>query len=684
MLASLAVRARPPGRMFVKAQLWSTLGAAALSAIALKLALPAASLAQPSVDAEGLFKARCATCHEPAIERAPSRQSMRLMSVADLSQIMTSGAMAPMAAGMSTTEIQALAVHLGAPPQQQAQQGGRGGDQLQAQGGRGGGRGGAAPVWNPTITDKMCAPNQRIRDSNSDFTSFGGDPENTRYQRHPGFRKQDIPRLKVKWAYSVRAGSYGAPVVVGNHLFLATRGSGIIALDTRTGCVHWRNNDIQARTTAMAIRRPDLTPSGWVSFVGSRDRTVSAINLQNGKVVWKSEPLDTHGASGITGAPIVHENKVFVPLTSGEEGSAGAPNYPCCSFRGSLAALDARTGKKLWQTSMIQEPMRKLRVTSVGTQLQGPAGAAIWSAPTIDKRRNQVLVATGDSYTDADTKGADAIVALDMDSGRIKWMSQVTPGDNFIVGCNRRVVPENCPENAGPDYDFGASPVLRTFQGRDIILAGQKSGEMYGLDPVDGKVIWKTRVGSGSSLGGIEWGIAADDRYVYAPNSDIGGLMEIANRSVGRPSLSDKWFEGNPKPGVTALAPLSGRIVWHTPTPQAPCQMYGDRSRDRAQGCFPASSAAPMVIPGALFAGSTDGWLRAYDADNGKIIWEFSTTAQRYNTTNGVQGQPGGSIDSMGPTAAMGMVFVMSGYNGAANVGGNGTNVLLAFSVDGK
>jgi polyvinyl alcohol dehydrogenase (cytochrome) len=318
--------------------------------------------------------------------------------------------------------------------------------------------------------------------------------------------------------------------------------------------------------------------------------------------------------------------------------------------------------------------------------MQGPAGGAIWSAPTVDAARGQVLVTTGDSYTVVDTKGADAIVAMDMKTGAIRWSTQVTENDNFIVGCPvNGTRAANCPDPLGPDHDFGASPILlKLAGGKDVVLAGQKSGAVWGLDPVTGKVLWERRVGSGSTLGGIEWGMAADPNRLYVAVSDIGGLMDELRAKQGLP-LSKTGITGPAKPGLYALDPAIGKVVWSAPAPEAPCKYAGDRARDRAPGaCMRAQSAAPSTMPGVVFSGTMDGWFRAYDAATGRIIWADSTTSRSYDTVNGVKGQPGGSIDGMGPAIANGMVFTMSGFNGAANTGGNGVNVLLAYSVDGR
>jgi polyvinyl alcohol dehydrogenase (cytochrome) len=201
------------------------------------------------------------------------------------------------------------------------------------------------------------------------------------------------------------------------------------------------------------------------------------------------------------------------------------------------------------------------------------------------------------------------------------------------------------------------------------------------MDPDTGKLVWKTAVGSGSALGGIEWGMAADARRLYVAISDV---INLFGEVPGVPAVTDDKL-GPAKPGLYALDPATGKFLWSAPAPKADCHYAGDRSRDYAKGaCIRAQSAAPSVMPGAVFSGTMDGWFRAYDPATGKIIWAFSTTAQTYDTVNQVKGQSGGGIDGMGPAIAGGMVYTMSGFQGAAQTGGNAVNVLLAFSVDGK
>ncbi len=606
--------------------------------------------AAQDVNGATVFAARCKSCHEPAVERAPTRAELAFRTPADVVTALTVGVMAPMAKGLSRPEIEAVALFL-AP------------GQLGSAG-----------------TDQMCTRNGPIKAGASDWPALGPDENSSRFQPNPGIRSADVPRLKLKWAFSMPGG--GQPIVVGDWLFITNRGGKFYALDAKSGCVHWAIEDASSRTTPMVIRSA-ISPSGWATFVGVGKRVVRAFDAQTGKEIWHSEALENHPASNITGTPVISGDQIFVPLSSGEEVVAMQPNYSCCTFRGSLVALDLRTGQKQWQTYMITEPLGPTRKNANDVQMQGPAGAPVWASPTVDARRGLVYVVTGDSYTDAATKGDDAIVAVEMKTGKVRWKNQVTTQDNFIVGCSGPVKVANCPTPTGPDFDFGATPVRVVRGARDLLIAAQKSGIVYGIDPMNGQTVWKTQVGAGSPLGGVEWGIGADGKYLFVPVSDIGEIFDEIGVAAGAPPSAEYKSPG--KPGLSALDPLTGKVVWHTPAPIASCHYAGDRSKDYAKGaCVRAQSAAPAVMPGIVFSGTLDGWFRAYDASNGKIVWEFSTTAQTYSTVNGNPDQPGGGIDGMGPTIAGGMVYTMSGFNGAARTGSNGINVLLAFSVDGK
>ncbi|MGZ6018339.1 MAG: outer membrane protein assembly factor BamB family protein [Phenylobacterium sp.] len=622
-----------------------------------------AAHAQGAPDGANIYETRCKACHDGGNPRAPSRADLAQRAPADIVTALTSGIMQPMAQGLSDADKQAVAAFLTSSGGAQASTGA-----TRPARPTGGAEMPQVEIKNGVVgNDPMCTTNGPITPGPADWSSMGVNPNNDRFQRHPGLTAADVPKLKVKWAFSMTGG--GQPAVVGDWLWVTNRSGKFYALDTRTGCVHWAVNDLVSRTTPMIVKST-LAPSGWATFISQSNKIVRAFDAQTGKELWRSEMLEAHPSSVLTGTPQIAGDKLIVPISSIEEASAMAKTYSCCTFRGSVAALDLKTGKLLWKTPMIDAPLKTIREKDGGGKVQGPAGAAVWAAPTVDMKRGLVYAVTGDSYTDIDENGSDSIVALDLKTGKFKWRRQVTEKDNFVMGCGPTGPSGNCPTPLGPDYDFGASPVLFTLKGgKQVLIAGQKSGILYGLNPDNGELLWKTIVGAGSALGGIEWGIGADDTNVYVPISDLVYLFNPATAAKG-------------KAGIYALNPADGKFVWSAPAPDAPCVYASDKGKPSR--CAKAQPAAPAVIPGLVFEGGEDGWFRAYDSKTGKIVWADSTTSRTYDTVNGVKGQPGGGIDGMGPTIAGGMVFLTSGNNGAARVGSNGVNVLLAYSVDGK
>ncbi|MDP3768126.1 MAG: PQQ-binding-like beta-propeller repeat protein, partial [Dehalococcoidia bacterium] len=389
-----------------------------------------ATSAQAQPSGQAVFEARCKSCHEPAIERAPSLADLAQRPPADVLRSLATGIMKPMAAGLSQAELEAVTAYIAgsgrpaAPPAASTTASRPTGPEMPQIAIRGGAVG----------TDPMCVSNPPIQPTPGDWSSMGVDDASTRFQRRPGLTAADIPRLKVKWAFSMTGG--GQPSVVGDWLWVTNRSGKFYALDPKTGCVRWALPDVVARTTPPVVRSA-ISPSGWATFVGVVDKTVRAYDAQTGTEIWKSPVLETHPSTVMTGSPIVVGDRLIVPISSIEEASAMSRAYACCTFRGSLVSLDLKTGKPQWKTYMISEPRRKVREKEGGLEVGGPAGAAIWSAPSVDRRRGLVYVVTGDSYTDVDTIGADAVVAIDIATGKIRWQHQVTEKDNFIMGCGR-------------------------------------------------------------------------------------------------------------------------------------------------------------------------------------------------------------------------------------------------------
>ncbi len=364
------------------------------------------------------------------------------------------------------------------------------------------------------------------------------------------------------------------------------------------------------------------------------------MDAAKGTLLWKVR-VDEHPAARITGAPQIFEDRVYVPVASGEEGTSSSPDYPCCSFRGSVVALDAATGKQVWKTWTIAEVPKIVSKNANGVSRWAPAGGGIWSAPTVDPKRRALYVGTGDAYTTPAPKNTDAVMALDLDSGRILWSVQGTENDAWVVGCMRPTPLENCPKDFGPDQDFGSPPILRDLGGgRTLLIAGQKSGNVWAYDPDhQGAVAWRTAlVNNTKEFGGkLLWGGAADDQAAYF-GLDAGGIAAVDIRNGER-----RWF--------TPLAPADGRAK------------------------HPGETGPLTAIPGIVFSGGFDGVLRALSATDGKVVWQFDTVRE-FQTVNGVAAM-GGSMGAAGPVVAGGMLFVPSGYVGVQNAMPG--NVLLAF-----
>ena len=493
------------------------------------------------------------------------------------------------------------------------------------------------------------------------WNGWGRDLNNSRYQPDPGFTADQLSRMKLKWAFGFpnAVSAWGQPTVVGGRVFLGVDTGYVYAVDAATGCVYWSHKAQAGVRSAVSIGR--ITAAGatrYAAYFGDLVANVYAVDAETGMLLW-TKRADTHVRARITGAPAFYEGRVYVPVSSLEEGSGAGPRYECCTFRGSVVVYDAATGDQIWKSETIATPLTKTKQTSLGTQMWGPAGAAIWSSPTIDPRRGVLYVATGDAYTSPAADESDAVVAMDLKTGRHVWVRQVTPNDAFLTGSCPSAGPgrsETCPDPQGPDFDFGNSPVLRTLpDGRSVIAIGQKSGIGWGLDPDNkGAILWQHRVGKGSTSGGIQWGSAADDQQAYFANAD----SRYGPAEAG---------------GLAAVRLDTGERVWFARPPAlaTPCTSADDRR------CVQAQSAAVTVIPGAVFSGATNGIMRAYSARDGKVLWEFDT-AHAFTTVNGVEAK-GGAINGPGPTAAGGTLFVTSGYAGLSGRGAGAGNVLLAF-----
>ena len=487
---------------------------------------------------------------------------------------------------------------------------------------------------NPAMTSLAGTPS---------WNGWGVDASNGRFQsaKMAGINADQAPRLKLKWSVGFPGATsvHGQPTVALGRVFVGLNNGYVYSLDAASGCVYW---SFQARADVRnAISVGEVRGQGSARFAlyfGDVRANVYALDAATGRLLWRVK-ADDHGLAGITGAPALFEGRLYVPVASREELTGVSLNYPCCTFRGSVVALDANTGRQIWKTYVISDPPQPVRKNSVGTQLWTPSGGAVWNTPTIDPKQHALYVGTGNSYTQPAQERTDAVVAMDLETGKVRWVAQDTPKDAWLVCSGVFGKTENCPEDIGPDYDFGASPILRALpHGRRILVAGQKSGIVWGHDPDrSGAVVWKVQLPEKLALGEITFGGAADDKYAYFGVSSAG---------------------------VAAVDLATGEKKWLAPV--------------KAAGPRLGIGAALSVIPGVVFGGGYDGMLRAFQTNNGELIWQFNML-QDFKTVNGVEAK-GGSMGQAGPVIAGGTLFVGSGYIFGAR--GTPGNVLLAFTAE--
>jgi polyvinyl alcohol dehydrogenase (cytochrome) len=587
-----------------------------------------------------IYQQSCAICHENSAKtRAQPPAALKLMSPESILRSLESGRMKDQGSLLTPEQRRIVAEYLAGKSFGQ--------DQTTA---------------SQPAQAVLCAnPKAPFAPAAADWNGWGADLTNARFQpaERAGLTSDQVPRLKLKWAFAFPNAplSWGPPTVVGGRIFVPSFNRLLYSLDAASGCQYWTFESEAPARTAIFIAQLPGSPRRFAAFFGDSKANAYAVDATTGELLWKVH-IDSHPKAKIVGSLVYYDGRVFVPLTGGEEVGLSS-KYECCSSRGGLIALDAATGKQIWKTYTVAEDPHPTTKTAGGVQNWGPSGASIWSAPTIDVKNRIIYAGTGDNFSEPDTKTSDAVLAFDLDSGKVLWSKQLTEHDIFNIVC----AGAGCGDHLGPDVDIGASPILLTLpSGKRALLISQKSGVASALDPDrNGQILWQTKVGRGGRLGGIQWGSAYDGRNMYVPVSDIG---HTKSSGIGRMTV-DPAAGG----GLFALDPETGAKVW-----AAPPIVCGDRP-----SCSPAQSAAVSVIPGVVFSGAVDGRLRAYSTVDGKVLWEFDTE-QDFTGVNGLKGK-GGAMDGSGPTVSGGMVFVGSGYG---IWGGLPGNVLLAFSVDGK
>jgi polyvinyl alcohol dehydrogenase (cytochrome) len=568
------------------------------------------------------FERECSRCHgNPAVDRAPGPAAIRQMPPERIYAAITTGIMQTQAANLSDEQKRRLAEYMGGRPL------------------------GSAAMGDASQMPNRCPAGSTLQDpaKGAAWNGWGVDTGNTRFQsaEAAGLPVAKIPDLKLKWAFGFPLGvsAFGQPTVAAGRVFVGSDIGYVYSLDMHTGCVYWSYQAKAGVRTAVTIGRVSAVASSrYAVYFGDMQANVYAVDAESGALLWTKRAED-HFSARITAAPTYYEGRLYVPVSTSEGFSGSAPEYPCCTFRGSVSALNAATGALIWKTYTIPEAKPR-KTNSIGTQLWAPSGVAVWNSPTIDVKRKAIYFGTGDSATEPAPDTSDSIMALDLESGKVRWVFQAEPNDATLGGCGGAKKAEACPEHPGPDWDFGASPILKTLaDGSDVLLAPNKSGIVFALDPErKGAVLWKTNLAEkeGSRATNLVWGGSADQRNFYV------GLVSGA---------------------ITAVQFATGEKVWTTKLARA--------------GSRESNAAASSAIPGAVFIGGTDGKLHALASAHGKELWSFDT-AQEFTTVNQTPAH-GGSIGSIGPTIAGGMVFIGSGYSVASGTPGN---VLLAFGVE--
>ena len=579
----------------------------------------------------------CQQCHEGQALKAPARTFIEMMPPEAIDRALTVGIMQQQAAGLSDEDKRHVAEYLsgvkfGAPPPPMA------------------------PACDGAARKFAVARPPEV-------TGWGFSAGNTHFipAAVAGLSPADVPRLKVKWAFAypgaVRARS--RPTYAYGALYVGSQNGTVYALDAKSGCIRWTfSTTAEVRTSVLV---PAVSGREKPAFFADIIGRVYAVDALTGHELWRQR-IDDHPSATVTGSPVFHQGVLYVPVSSLEEGTAD-PKYPCCTFRGSVVAIDAASGRRLWKRYTIDETPVQTGVTKLGTKIFAPSGAAVWNTPTLDAARGLLYIGTGNNYTGPADARSNSIVALDLKSGRVAWVWQVVAGDAWNVGC--MVGLDSCPAHSGPDADIGSGVVFgRLADGSDRLFVGLKSGMAIAVDPVaHDRALWSNRVGRGSIQGGIQFGMAYDGTRLYVPIADMANAMDSSNLQRDRSA-------GPARPGLYALDPRSGDVLWRAPA---------DEVCAGRPYCDAGILASIAVIPGAVFAGHMDGRIRAYDSANGKVLWQYDTTPP-LKTLGGGEAH-GGSIGGGGPVIYDGMVYANSGYGLYFHMPGN---LLVAFSVDGQ
>ena len=522
----------------------------------------------------------------------------------------------------------------------------------------------------------------------ADWLSAGKDLNNSRSQDdEEKISVKTVAGLKLKWATATDGDVTANPAVEGNSLYFPDSAGFLYKLNKNTGAIVWKKpvsdftgiaGDFARATPAMAGNALILgNQSGkFLQAFGQpapKRARVFAVDKNTGAPLFSTE-VDSTVMSFVTHSAIVAKGTALVGVASNEEFVAGfvPKTFWQWNFRGSVVALDVKTGAIKWKTYTVP---------------QGYYGGAVWgSTGAVDLDRNMAYMATGTNYWVPDAvqncinaggrpsacmsadDHFDSIIALDLTTGAIKWGARGLPYDAWNVGCGLNVpglvIPanDNCPNPKGPDWDFSQGPMLFNGSGGDsdddhdkgkergkgskggqLVGAGQKSGKFWAFNAKTGSLAWVTQVAPGGLTGGLQWGSATDDKriYVAVANSGLSGggvNPEVWQLKDGSTTTAGGWVALNPK---------TGAVIWETKDPM------GSRAQE-------AVSVANNVVFGCNLEPGI-GRMYALNAKTGAPLWSFA----------------GAGACNAGPSIVDGMVFWGSGTFGFAP----GPRLIHAFGL---
>ncbi|MBT4522351.1 MAG: PQQ-binding-like beta-propeller repeat protein [Halieaceae bacterium] len=607
-----------------------------------KLAAALTAMAQGSKGevhpGEILYREHCAACHSKPFYKAPNKLFLSMLSPATLYKAMNEGPMRSQAEAIDAPGRVAIAEFLS-------------GKKL-----------GDAPE---RLLPPVCDARHRFdKDQPPVSVGWGVDLHHTRFQSEAagGLSAENVSTLEVKWvfAYPNAYQARSEPVYGGGAIYVGSQDGTVWSLDARTGCLRWTYQATSEVRTGIVISQWDAHDAHVepTIYFGDVLANVYAVDARNGKLRWKLR-ADDHPYATLTGTPTIYKERLYVPVSSLEVIAPANPQYECCSFRGALLALDAQSGRQLWKSYTTDKAPEPVGKNSVGATILAPSGAPVWSSPTVDKKRGFVYVATGENYSSPADGGSDALIAYDLKTGEKMWVSQQTRHDAWNVACYTGIPglsSVSCPEENGFDFDFGSSPILATLEnGRQVLVGGQKSGDVVGVDPDNGRTLWKTRVGRGGIQGGVHFGLANQGNSIYVPINDLVYPVDDVRYN----------YKMLPSPGVYSLNAENGKLLWSAPAPD----VCGE-----TPFCDRGVSQAITAIPGAVIAGHLDGRLRIYARKDGSVLWEMNMLRE-YESVSGEIAR-GGAFSGGGVLVAHGLLYVNAGYGYNNHIPGNALVVL--------